>query len=136
EKHDDAARLLSAYPAPQPGDPPEKVSFYHSMLLLRARELRLAGQLDRAAAAIAEILASDWGKNSLDAKKEEIALMEDGQKFAQAARAWVELMNALRPQIERSARLRDQYFECYYRLTLCRYRMAQQLTDETKKREG
>ena len=43
-------------------------------------------------------------------------------------------MAGVRRQIDQNARLRDQYFDCYYHLVHCRCQHAKKLTDEEKRR--
>ncbi len=133
EQHHRAAELLERVPPPSASDQ-EKETLYHAIRLLYARELRLAKEVSKAGQALTEILAADWGHRSIDARKEQILLFEDEGKFSQAIRAWTELMAGVRRQIDQNARLRDQYFDCYYHLVHCRYQHAMKQTDEEKRR--
>jgi hypothetical protein len=133
EQHHRAADLLERVPPPSASDQ-EKETLYHAIRLLYARESRLAKEFSKAGQALTEILAADWGQRSIDARKEQILLLEDEGKFPQAIRAWTELMAGVRRQIDQNARLRDQYFDCYYHLVHCRCQHAKKLTDEEKRR--
>jgi hypothetical protein len=135
DKHEQAAEQLGRISAPERPDPDLENS-YHAVRLMYARELRLANQTERAGQALKEILSADWGKKSVDARKEQILLLEDQQKFAHAAQAWTELLNNLRRQIEKNGKLKEQYFDCYYHLVTCRYKHALKLTDDDKRRNG
>jgi hypothetical protein len=131
DQHRRAAELLERLPPPAGTD---KEALYHGVRVLYARELRLAKDFAKAGQVLAEIVAADWGQRSIDARKEQIFLLEDEGKFAPAIRAWTELMTSVRRQIDQNARLRDQYFECYYHLVHCRYQHAMKLADDEKKK--
>jgi hypothetical protein len=133
DQHRRAAELLERVPAPGAADH-EREALYHGVRVLHARELRLAREFAKAGQASKEILATDWGQRSIDARKEQIFLLEDEGKLAPAIRAWTELMTSVRRQIDQNARLRDQYFDCYYHLVHCRYEHAMKLTDDAKKK--
>jgi hypothetical protein len=130
DQHRRAAELLERFAAPSGTD---KEALYRGARVLYARELRLARDLVKAGQVLKEILAAGWGQRSIDARKEQIFLLEDEGKFAPAIRAWTELMTSVRGQIDQNARLRDQYFDCYYYLVHCRCQHAMKLTDEKKK---
>jgi hypothetical protein len=133
DQHRRAAELLERVPAPGAADH-DREALYHGVRVLYARELRLAKELGKAGQVLTEILAADWGQRSIDARKEQIFLLEDEGKFAPAIRAWTELMTSVRRQIDQNARLRDQYFDCYYHLVHCRCQHAMKLSDDEKKK--
>jgi hypothetical protein len=142
-----AAAFLGKYPpsvptvAP-PNEKPEdrekrerKVAFYRHVRLLYVRELRLDKQFDKAGAEMKAIL-NDWGKNNLDAMKEQIFILEDQGKFGAAGNLCNRVMTEkLRPYVNKDNRLTDQYYECYYHLVYCLYHHGMKQTDPAKKRE-
>jgi hypothetical protein len=132
-KHEQAAELLARIPASPAGDADQQ-TFSHAVRLMYARELRQAHKFDQAGRAIQEILQTDWGKRNLEARKEQIILRQDQGQWAPAARDWGALMVTLKPQIDKSAKLREQYFECYYYFTYCLYQNALRLADPAKKK--
>src|SRR5262249_48891201 len=85
DQHGKAAALLQKIPEPKgAGDkPPEAklVTQYHGSRLLYARQLRLDKKYAQADAALKEIRKTDWGKNNLDVRKEEILILEDQERF-------------------------------------------------------
>jgi hypothetical protein len=133
DRHRRAAELLERVPAPGAADH-DREALYHGVRVLYARELRLAKEFAKAGQVLTEILAADWGQRSIDARKEQIFLQEDEGKFAPAIRAWTELLTSVRRQIDQNARLRDQYFDCYYHLVHCRYEHAMKLPEDEKKK--
>lgn len=162
-RHDKSADLLDNIKPPPPAPKPEEakkgeteeekearekkdreirekyekdLAFYHAIRVMYARELREAKQWDKTSEALKKILKEDWGKRSLDAQKELIYLFEDQEQFGPALKKWDELMKMLRPRIDRDNRSKDEYFACYYHLTLCVYKNAMKSTDEAKKRNG
>jgi tetratricopeptide (TPR) repeat protein len=124
--HDKSAELLAKYPKPEPTGDPEvdkkNKSFYNGVQLMYVQELRLAGKYKEATETLGRILESDWGKNNLEAKKERIYLYEDQKDYFNAANQWNTLMRQLGPHIEKDAKLKEQYNECYYRLCVNVYR--------------
>jgi TolA-binding protein len=133
DRHRRAAELLERVPVPGAADH-DGEALYHGVRVLYARELRLAKEFGKAGQVLTEILAAEWGQRSIDARKEQIFLLEDEGKLAPAIRAWTELMTSVRRQIDQNARLRDQYFDCYYHLVHCRFEHAVKLTDDEKKK--
>jgi hypothetical protein len=129
-RHGQAADLLDAIANPG-GNNPE----HQSLRVLQVRELRLARRLDEAREKLRHILKTDAGRKSLDANKELASLWEDREDYAAAMRAWSDLMNAVRPQMDRNPRLQDLYYECYFHVVLCMCRSADKMTDPAKKRE-
>jgi hypothetical protein len=128
DKHDRAAELLNTI---QEDAPP---ALYHLARILYVRELRLGKDFSRAEAALQDILASDWGKQHLEAKKESILLLEDQEKY-QLSRTqgaipqWNQLMLSLRPKLQDN-RIKEHYFDCYYHLTCCIYQNALKKSDK------
>src|SRR5262249_44293291 len=88
----------------------------------------------KAEVALKEILASDWGKHHLEAKKESILLLEDQEKYQLsrnqgAIPEWNQLMLSLRPKLQDN-RIKEQYFDCYYHLTYCIFKNALKKVDK------
>jgi hypothetical protein len=151
KKHAKAANLLARIPAPKPSSGPSdekqedkdkreqedrrKEAFYHHVRLMYVRELRLDKQFDRAAAEMKKII-SEWGRNNLDAQREQIFILEDEEKYAAAANMWSKLMQEkLKPHVGKDNRLTDQYFDCYYHRVWCIYRFGMKQTDPAKKQD-
>ena len=132
DKHGKAAKLFSTI---KEDAPPAN---YHWARILYVRELRLGKDFSKAEAALQDILASDWGKQHLEAKKESILLLEDQEKY-QLSRTqgaipqWNQLMLSLRPKLQDN-RIKEQYFDCYYHLTYCIFQNALKKAD-TKQRQ-
>jgi hypothetical protein len=131
DKHDRAAELLNTI---QPDAPP---ALYHLARVLYVRELRLAKDYSKAEATLKEILASDWGKQYREAKKEGIFLLEDQEQY-QLSRTrgaipeWNQLMQSLRPRLQDN-RIKEEYFDCYYHLTYCIFRNALKKSDKKQR---
>ena len=99
------------------------------------RELRLDKQFDRAAAEMKKII-SEWGRNNLDAQREQIFILEDEEKYAAAANMWSKLMQEkLKPHVGKDNRLTDQYFDCYYHRVWCIYKFGMKQSDAAKKQD-
>jgi hypothetical protein len=155
QMHAQAAELLAQIPAPAAGpanaDPQRQEPFQHTQLAL-ARELRLARRFEPARVKLREILRSDWGKHSLDARKELNYLWEDEGNFAAAAKGWNDLLTTVRPltaarkvagsgegggpATEENPRFKELYYECYYHVVLCLCRHARNLTDPKQQRDS
>jgi hypothetical protein len=133
DRHMEASLLLEKYPEPK-ADDPEKMAFYRAVRMLYLKELRLSRQYGKAREEIKKILGT-WGSKNVDVLGELVQILEDEEKFGVAARQWNELMLKLRPQIEKNAKLRDKYFDCYYHMVYCFYKNAMRLTDQGKKQE-
>ena len=99
------------------------------------RELRLDKQFDKASAEIKKIVAG-WGRNNLDAQKEQIFILEDEEKYAPAATMWSRLMqDKLKLYVGKDNRLTEQYFECYYHRVWCVYKFGMKQSDAEKKQK-
>jgi hypothetical protein len=146
DKHAKAAELLAKIPKPEPSqnaDPEkkqkedqERQAFYHAARLLYARELRLGKQYEEAGKVLKEITSTEQGKRSIDAQKEQNFLLEDQEKYAPAFRAWDAMMKMLKPQVTKDAKIKEQYYECYYHLTYCYAKNAAKIPDDAKRREA
>lgn len=143
EKHKEAASLLVKIPKPDPSkdpDPAKKAEedkkneqFYHSVRLLFVRELRLGKDFAKAEETLNEIMGTEGGRKSIDAKKEKNFLLQDQEKWALAFKGWDELMKTLKPLIN-DARFKETYYECYYYLTFSYYKYATKLESDDKKK--
>jgi len=151
KKHKKAAEMLAKIPTPQPApanpndksedkdkreqEDRRKEAFYHHVRLMYVRELRLDKQFDKASAEIKKIVAG-WGRNNLDAQKEQIFILEDEEKYAPAATMWSRLMqDKLKPYVGKDNRLTEQYFECYYHRVWCVYKFGMKQSDAEKKQK-
>jgi hypothetical protein len=128
DKHERAAELVDTIKTDAPP------ALYHLARVFFVRELRLGKNFRKAEAAMKDVLASDWGKQHLEAKKESILLLEDQEKY-QLTRSqgaipeWNQLMLSLRPKLQDN-RIKEQYFDCYYHLTYCILKNALKKTDK------
>src|SRR5205823_11144005 len=99
DKHERAAELLDRITKDAPP------ALYHLARVLYVRELRLGKNFAKADAALTDIMASEWGKQNLEANKESILLLEDQEKY-QVSRTqgaitqWNQLMLSLRPKLQ------------------------------------
>lgn len=143
DQHGKAAELLAKFPEPkaEEGKPADakQLSQYHQSKLLLARELRLAKQYEQASAQLKALRQTDWGKASLEVRKEEVLILEDRELYGGqggAVRSWFDLMNQLRQTMQRDARLKDMYYECYYHFVFCSYKNALKIPDQKKKTQA
>jgi hypothetical protein len=118
DKHAEAAALLAKV-SPPAAQADEK--FYHATRIMYAHELRLANKYDEAAAALKAVAKTEFGKRSLEAKKEEALLQEDQDKFAAAANRWNQVMGDLRKLKNTNPQLADQYHDCLFHYIHCVY---------------
>jgi hypothetical protein len=143
DQHARAAELLAhvAEPRPEGDKPPDpkKVQLYRAARILRVRELRHARDFSRAKAELDELLGTpdkpNWGQAFLDVRKERVFLLEDQNKFTGrdgAVSEWTRMVQQMRPRIN-DAKIKEQYFECYYHLTHSIYKYAQTLSDQARK---
>jgi hypothetical protein len=141
QKHEQAAEFLSRIPEPKPtGDKkeldPDKVNFYRGIQVMYVKELRLARRFDKARDELKKILRTDWGQRGFDAKKELNFLWEDEGNFNAAAKGWNDMMTNIRPLIEKNAKFKDLYYECYYHVVYSLYKNALDIKDKTRQREN
>jgi hypothetical protein len=133
DKHERAGELFDSIK----GDGPP--ALYHLARILYVRELRLGKDFSKAEAVLKDILASDWGKQHLEAKKEGILLLEDQEKY-QLSRTrgaipeWNQLMQSLRPKLQDN-KIKEQYFDCYYHLTYCIFKNALKKSDKKQRQK-
>jgi hypothetical protein len=130
-RHMEAAQLLEKVPPPQK---PEDGKFSSVLRLLYIRELRLAGKFDDAEKALRAFLQTEAGKRSLEARKEEAALLEDQSQFAKAANSWKRNMDELKKLRETNPQLAEQYHDCLYHYIFCMYRYAKAGDEATKRK--
>jgi hypothetical protein len=145
DKHSRAAELLARIPEPQSeggkAPDPKKVQLYRAARILRVRELRHAREFTKAKADLDEILGTPekprWGQSFLDVRKERVFLLEDQNKFTGkdgAVAEWTQMVKQLRPRIE-DARVKEQYFECYFHLTHSIYKYALTFADPARRQK-
>lgn len=146
DRHQQAAQLLARVGEPGPEADgkvdPKKVQIYRAARILYARALRQDRQFAKAKQVIDEMLGTPakpgWGQPYLDVKKERIFLLEDQEKYTGpngALAEWNRLMQSLQARFKQDARVKEQYFECYYYLTNALYRHAQTITDRAKRQK-
>jgi hypothetical protein len=163
DNHKKAAQILDEYLKAHPEEPPAPLKKGDPPSLDRARfelikvsyirALRQSGQVAEAWKKLDEITdAKDgkpgWGTKNLEALKEKNFLLMEGRPakddptklvplYGRAAEGWNGLVTTLQGQVGRGdARLREQYYECYYWLVYCWYKHGQRYTDskDEKKR--
>jgi TolA-binding protein len=148
DKHDTAAQLLKQVPEPlAEGDAkepdPKKVQLYRAVRILYVRELRLARQFAEAAAELDHLTGTAdkprWGQGSFELLKERMFLLEDQGKFggtSGAVQGWIAAMRSMQRRIKQDARVREQYYECYFHLTHSLYKHALTIGDAAKRRKS
>ena len=114
---------------------PRSVGIYRFCRLLVVRELRLAGKLDEAEAALEAIRATPWGKESFEAEKERIHLLAARGKPAAAYSEWSKRVNSLVRKMSQPG-AKEQYFECYYYMTECYCKWSLGQPEGTKRTNG
>jgi hypothetical protein len=160
ENHKKVLQILDEYLKAHPEEPaaPAKKGEQPSMDRLRyelvkvmvIRALRQSGQVPDAWKKLDEIMdpkegKPGWGTKNVEALKEKNFLLMEGRpakddptklvpQYGRAAEGWNGLVTTLQGQIGRGdARLKDQYFECYYNLVLSWYKHGQALKDDAKR---
>jgi hypothetical protein len=118
EKHGQAIELLEKITEPKAvgGKEPEPalVENYRAARILYIRELRQDKKLDKAEAALKDVLKTDWGKQSFEIKKESLLQLDAQGKHMAATKEWDEIITKqLLPKINENATIKDQYFECH-----------------------
>jgi hypothetical protein len=103
DRHQRAAELLAAVPAPKEDDI-ERVNNYRFARLGLAREYRLGKDFTQAKRTLREILGTQakpgWGQDNFDVRKEMVLVMKDEGNHAGAARMAVEMQNRLLPMAQ------------------------------------
>jgi hypothetical protein len=79
------------------------------------------------------IMAEPWGKQNLEAMKEQGYQLDAREKYGNAAQHWNGLMKTLQGRINTDAAAKDQYFEIYVNLVRSYYKYGMSLSDETKR---
>jgi tetratricopeptide (TPR) repeat protein len=132
EKHDRAIELLEKITEPKAvsGKEPESalVENYRAARILYIRELRQDKKLDKAEAALKDILKTDWGKQSFEVKKESLLQLDAQGQHMRATKEWDEIISKqLLPKMNENATIKDQYFECnvYYLTAFLHYVQGQ-----------
>jgi hypothetical protein len=138
EQYARAAAFASRILPPEQNDDARSQQIYRTAQVLLLRSLRAQKDWKRADSLLASLLATNWGPNSLDLKKERLYLRQDQGKFTGkqgAILGWNTFMLQLQPRLQDN-RLREIYFEGYYQLTYCIYRSALEQTDSrTREKE-
>lgn len=131
-KYADAVKMLTQFKAPPDGDD-KAARLYRAARLLLMRALRESGQLDKAEEVLKEVMTEPWGKNNLEAMKEQGHLMDAREKFGNAAQHWNGLLKTLQPRIQTDPNAKDQYFEIYLFLVQSYYKFGANNPDAKKK---
>jgi hypothetical protein len=143
--HDKATAILDKVtePKPKPGDKEvEKAAMdlYHATRVLYIRGLRLNNDLDKAEAALKEIMkpldgkTPNWGATNLDALLEQVQLFEDKKEFGAAATLAGRQVTSLKGRLNSDNFIREKYFEFYYHTaySLLKYGQAERDKDKAK----
>jgi hypothetical protein len=124
-------------PPPDKRDDARAQQVYRSARVLFLRSLRHSKDWKQAEALLETLLATPWGPNSLDVKKERLFLLQDQGKFAGkqgAILGWNSFMMQLQPRLQDN-RLKELYFDGYFQLTYCIYQNALALPDPKAKQK-
>ncbi|HXG11497.1 MAG TPA: hypothetical protein VNK04_17210 [Gemmataceae bacterium] len=130
-KYAEALAVLEQIKPPADGDE-QANRVYRAARLLQVRARRLSGQLDQAESALKAVLAEPWGKQNLEALKEEAHLLDARQKYGAAAVQWNTLLKTLQGKIQTDAAAKEQFFEIYFYLTRSYYRYGMSQSDKAK----
>jgi hypothetical protein len=132
-----AGAFASRIEAPTAENDARGQQVYRSARVLVLRSLRRQKNWKQAEALLDTLLATPWGPNSLDLKKERLFLLQDQEKFAGkqgAILGWNSFMMQLQPRLQDN-RIKELYFEGYYQLTYCIYRNALAQSDAKAKQK-
>jgi hypothetical protein len=120
----------------------EKLGMIHFAQIMRVREMRLMAKgmpaeerepgFKAAMGEIEAILKSEWGKGHLEARKERVQVLEDWERYPEAARGWDEIMRMLKPRITADTAMKEQYYECFYHVVYCKFMNGTKLKDARK----
>lgn len=147
-QHKTAADLLLLIREPQTAagsdaPDPKQLQVYRAARILYVRALRQDRQFDKARAEIETLSGTPqqpgWGQRSLDLQKERIFLLEDQERYggpSGAVQEWNRLLKQMQPRIQLDAKVREQYFECYFYLTRALYKNALRQPEEARRRKG
>jgi hypothetical protein len=159
DNHKQAAQILEDYLKAHPEEPPapakkgEQPSLerarYELIVVMYIRALRQSGQVAEAWKKLEEIETTKdgkpgWGTKNLEAIKEKNFLLMEGRptkedpkvlvpQFGRAAEGWNGLVSSLQNLSARDARMKEQYFECYYWLVYSWLKHGQALKDDAKR---
>jgi hypothetical protein len=143
DRHKEAAKLLAEIPEPkgEEGKPvdPAKLGRYNAIRIMYVKQMRLAKDYQDAEKILSDILKTPFGKGNIEAQRERLMLKEDQGKFGGkdgAVQGWDQLMRQLLPRIQQNAKIKEQYFDCYYHLCFSLYKNALKIEDATKKDAG
>ncbi len=139
--YEKATAILEKVPEPKPKEGAKEVDkadldFYHATRLLQIRCLRLRNQIDKAEAALKEIMKPldnkqpNWGATNLDALLEQVLLFEDKKEFGSAYNLASKQVAGLKNRT--SADFREKYFEFYFHATSSYYHYGQSVRDKDK----
>jgi hypothetical protein len=138
ELHDKAFEFARRVPEPkgENGQPPDarKLRNFAYARLLAVRELRLAGKVEDAEAALKEVREAPWGKDNFEAEKERIHLIAARGKPGAAYTEWNKIVGNLVRKITQPG-VKEQYFECYFYSVEALYRYALSLPAGAKRDE-
>jgi hypothetical protein len=140
DKHEQAIQLLEKITEPKaaaPGKEPDPalVENYRAARILYMRELRQDKKLDKAEAALKDILKTEWGKQSFEVKKEGLLQLDAKGQHMKATKEWDDILTKeLLPKINDNATIKEQYFECnvYYLTSFLHYVQGQK--EEAKRK--
>jgi hypothetical protein len=131
-----AADELARIKEPEEKAPDAEKAVYHGARILYARQLRLLKDLDKADAVMTEMMGAPgkpagWGRRSVEARKEQIHLLEAREKWREAAAEASSLMGAIKDWQD-DLKKKEDYYECNYHVVLGVLRSAQQKYEKDK----
>jgi hypothetical protein len=140
--HDKVTALLEKVPEPKPKESAKEVEkpvleLYHATRVLYIRSLRQSNELDKAEAALKEIMKPvdnkpNWGASNLDALLEQVLLFEDKKEFVAAANLAGQEVKALKSRVNTGDYFREKYFEFYYHVAYGTYKHGLSIRDKDK----
>jgi hypothetical protein len=143
--HDKATAILDkvAEPKPKPGEKEvdkAATDIYHATRVLYIRSVRLNNDLEKAEAALKEIMkpldakTPNWGATNLDALLEQVQLFEDKKEYGAAATLAGRQVSSLKGRLNSDNFFREKYFEFYYHTaySLLKYGQAEREKDKAK----
>jgi hypothetical protein len=131
DQYGKASDELAKIKAPKDDAPDVEKGIYRAARILYVRQLRMLRELDKAEAAMVEIMGKPgdktpgWGRRSVEARKEYIQVLEARDKWMAAAAEANSLVAALAKDYESDPRKKEDYFECNYHVVLGLLRDAQ-----------
>jgi hypothetical protein len=105
------------------------------------RELRLGKKFDKASEVLKELENESKDKDgkpkpSIMVVKEKNFLLQDQEKYREAALGWDGIMKQLKQKVNQDPLAKDLYWEAYFELVVCVYKDALKKPDEKKKVEA